>query len=148
MSTELQELYQEVILDHNRRPRNFRTIEGGRKAEGYNPLCGDRLTLYLRVDDDVITDVSFQGSGCAISKASASLLTESVKGKTIAQAEALFNRFQQMITAPVDASLDDLGKLSVLGGVRQFPVRVKCASLAWHTLRAAVDARDELVSTE
>jgi nitrogen fixation NifU-like protein len=148
MSTELQELYQEVILDHNRRPRNFRTIEGGRKAEGYNPLCGDRLTLYLRVDDDVITDVSFQGSGCAISKASASLLTENVKGKTIAQAEALFNRFQQMITAPVDASLDDLGKLSVLGGVRQFPVRVKCASLAWHTLRAAVEARDELVSTE
>jgi len=148
MSTELQELYQEVILDHNRRPRNFRTIEGGRKAEGYNPLCGDRLTLYLRVDDDVITDVSFQGSGCAISKASASLLTESVKGKTIAQADALFNRFQQMITAPVDASLDDLGKLSVLGGVRQFPVRVKCASLAWHTLRAAVEARDELVSTE
>ena len=148
MSTELQELYQEVILDHNRRPRNFRTIEGGRKAEGYNPLCGDRLTLYLRVDDDVITDVSFQGSGCAISKASASLLTESVKGKTIAQAEALFNRFQQMITAPVDASLDDLGKLSVLGGVRQFPVRVKCASLAWHTLRAAVEARDEVVSTE
>jgi nitrogen fixation NifU-like protein len=148
MSTELQELYQEVILDHNRRPRNFRTIEGGRKAEGYNPLCGDRLTLYLRVDDDVITDVSFQGSGCAISKASASLLTESVKGKTIAQAEALFHRFQQMITAPVDASLDDLGKLSVLGGVRQFPVRVKCASLAWHTLRAAVEARDELVSTE
>ena len=148
MSTELQELYQEVILDHNRRPRNFRTIEGGRKAEGYNPLCGDRLTLYLRVDDDVITDVSFQGSGCAISKASASLLTESVKGKTIAQAEALFNRFQRMITAPVDAPLDDLGKLSVLGGVRQFPVRVKCASLAWHTLRAAVEARDELVSTE
>ena len=148
MSTELQELYQEVILDHNRRPRNFRTIEGGRKAEGYNPLCGDRLTLYLRVDDDVITDVSFQGSGCAISKASASLLTENVKGKTIAQAEVLFNRFQQMITAPVDASLDDLGKLSVLGGVRQFPVRVKCASLAWHTLRAAVEARDELVSTE
>ena len=148
MSTELQELYQEVILDHNRRPRNFRTIEGGRKAEGYNPLCGDRLTLYLRVDDDVITDVSFQGSGCAISKASASLLTENVKGKTIAQAEALFNRFQEMITAPMDASLDDLGKLSVLGGVRQFPVRVKCASLAWHTLRAAVEARDELVSTE
>ena len=148
MSAELQELYQEVILDHNRRPRNFRTIAGGRKAEGYNPLCGDRLTLYLRVDDAVITDVSFQGSGCAISKASASLLTESVKGKTIAQAEALFTRFQRMITAPVDAPLDDLGKLSVLGGVRQFPVRVKCASLAWHTLRAAVEARDELVSTE
>ncbi|MGH9348290.1 MAG: Fe-S cluster assembly sulfur transfer protein SufU [Vicinamibacterales bacterium] len=148
MSAELQELYQEVILDHNRRPRNFRAIEGGRKAEGYNPLCGDRLTLYLRVDNALIKDVSFQGSGCAISKASASLLTESVKGKTIAEAEALFDRFQRMITAPADAPPDDLGKLTVLAGVRQFPVRVKCASLAWHTLRAAVEARDEVVSTE
>lgn len=148
MSAELQELYQEVILDHNRRPRNFRAIEGGRRAEGYNPLCGDRLTLYLRIDNGVIQDVSFQGSGCAISKASASLLTESVKGKTIADADALFERFQRMITAPPDASPDDLGKLAVLAGVRQFPVRVKCASLAWHTLRAAVDARDEVVSTE
>jgi nitrogen fixation NifU-like protein len=148
MSTDLQELYQEVILDHNRRPRNFRAIEGGRRAEGYNPLCGDRLTLYLRVDNGIIEDVGFQGSGCAISKASASLLTESVKGKTIAEADALFNRFQRMITAPAEAPPDDLGKLSVLAGVRQFPVRVKCASLAWHTLRAAVEARDEVVSTE
>ena len=148
MSAELRELYQEVILDHNRRPRNFRAIEGGRRAEGYNPLCGDRLTLYLRVDNGVITDVSFQGSGCAISKASASLLTESVKGKTTAEAEALFDRFQRMITASEDAPPDDLGKLTVLAGVRQFPVRVKCASLAWHTLRAAVEARDEVVSTE
>ena len=148
MSAELQDLYQEVILDHNRRPRNFRAIKGGRKAEGYNPLCGDRLTVYLRVDNGVIQDVSFQGSGCAISKASASLLTESVKGKTIAEAEALFDRFQRMITAAADAPPDDLGKLTVLAGVRQFPVRVKCASLAWHTLRAAVDARDEVVSTE
>jgi nitrogen fixation NifU-like protein len=148
MSTDLQELYQEVILDHNRRPRNFRVIEGGRKAEGYNPLCGDRLTLYVRVDNGIIKDIGFQGSGCAISKASASLLTESVKGKTIAEADALFNRFQRMITAPAEAPPDDLGKLSVLAGVRQFPVRVKCASLAWHTLRAAVEARDEVVSTE
>jgi len=148
MTTDLQELYQEVILDHNRRPRNFRAIEGGRRAEGYNPLCGDRLTLYLRVDNGIIKDVGFQGSGCAISKASASLLTESVKGKTIAEADALFNRFQRMITAPAEAPPDDLGKLSVLAGVRQFPVRVKCASLAWHTLRAAVEARDEVVSTE
>jgi len=147
MSAELQDLYQEVILDHNRRPRNFRAIEGGRRAEGYNPLCGDRLTLYLRVDNDVIKDVSFQGSGCAISKASASLLTESVKGKTIAEAAVLFDRFQRMITA-ADAPVDDLGKLNVLAGVRQFPVRVKCASLAWHTLRAAVEARDDVVSTE
>ena len=148
MSAELQDLYQEVILDHNRRPRNCRAIEGGRKAEGYNPLCGDRLTLYLRVDSGVIKDVSFQGSGCAISKASASLLTESVKGKTITEADALFDRFQRMITAAADAPVDDLGKLNVLAGVRQFPVRVKCASLAWHTLRAAVEARDEVVSTE
>jgi nitrogen fixation protein NifU and related proteins len=148
MSTELQDLYQEVILDHNRRPRNFRAMEGGRRAEGYNPLCGDRLTVYLRVDNDVIRDVSFQGSGCAISKASASLLTESVKGKTIAEADALFDRFQGMITGPAEAPLDDLGKLTVLAGVRRFPVRVKCATLAWHTLRAAVEARDEVVSTE
>ena len=129
----LDELYQEVILDHNRRPRNFRTIDAGRKAEGYNPLCGDRLTVYLRLAGDVIEDVSFQGSGCAISKASA---------------RALFDRFQQMITAPVTAVAGDLGKLNVLAGVRQFPVRVKCASLAWHTLRAAADARDDVVSTE
>ena len=106
MSADLQELYQEVILDHNRRPRNFRALEGGRKAEGYNPLCGDRLTVYLRVEDDVIADVSFQGSGCAISKASASLMTESVKGKTVAEANALFDRFQQMITAPPDSPVD------------------------------------------
>jgi nitrogen fixation protein NifU and related proteins len=148
MSTELQDLYQEVILDHNRRPRNFRLIEGGRRAEGYNPLCGDRFTIYLRTAHDVITDVGFQGSGCAISKASASLMTESVKGKTIAEVEALFDRFQKMITAPPDTPLDDLGKLTVLAGVRQFPVRVKCASLPWHALRAAMNAREEVVSTE
>jgi len=148
MSTDLQELYQEVILDHNRRPRNFRALAGGRKAEGFNPLCGDRLIVYVRVDDGVIADVSFQGSGCAISKASASLMTESVKGKTIAEADALFHRFQRMITSPPDRSADQLGKLTALAGVRQFPVRVKCASLAWHTLHAAMNARDELVSTE
>ncbi|HWF86917.1 MAG TPA: SUF system NifU family Fe-S cluster assembly protein [Vicinamibacterales bacterium] len=148
MSADLQELYQEVILDHNRRPRNFRALAGGRKAEGFNPLCGDRLSVYLRVDDGVISDVSFQGSGCAISKASASLMTESVKGKTIAEAGALFNRFLQMITSPPDSPADQLGKLTVLAGVRQFPIRVKCASLAWHTLHAAINARDEVVSTE
>jgi nitrogen fixation protein NifU and related proteins len=148
MSVELQELYQEVILDHNRQPRNFRALVGGRKAEGYNPLCGDRLTVYLRVENGLITDVSFQGSGCAISKASASLMTESIKGKSVADAGDLFNRFQQMITAPPDSPVDHLGKLTALAGVRQFPIRVKCASLAWHTLRAAVDARDEVVSTE
>ncbi|HEY5617860.1 MAG TPA: SUF system NifU family Fe-S cluster assembly protein [Vicinamibacterales bacterium] len=147
MSAELQDLYQEVILDHNRRPRNFRAIEKGCKAEGFNPLCGDRVTVYLTVDNGVITDVSFQGSGCAISKASASLMTESVKGKTIEEVQALFDRFQRMITAPAETPIDNLGKLMVLAGVRQFPVRVKCASLAWHTLRSAVDARDEVVST-
>jgi nitrogen fixation protein NifU and related proteins len=145
---ELQELYQEVVLDHNRRPRNFRVLERGRKAEGYNPLCGDRLTVFLCIDNGVISEVSFQGSGCAISKASASLMTESVKGKTIAEASVLFNQFQQMITAPADSPVDRLGKLTALAGVRQFPIRVKCASLAWHALRAAMDARDEMVSTE
>jgi nitrogen fixation NifU-like protein len=148
MNSDLQDLYQEVILDHNKRPRNFRAIESGRRAEGYNPLCGDRITVYLRLENDAIVDVSFQGSGCAISKASASLMTESLKGKTLAEADALAVRFHQMITAPADAPLEDLGKLSALAGVRQFPVRVKCASLAWHTLRAAASARDEVVSTE
>jgi nitrogen fixation NifU-like protein len=148
VSDDLQDLYQEVILDHNKRPRNFRPLEGGRKAEGYNPLCGDRFTVFLQIDNDTITDVSFQGSGCAISKASASLMTESVKGKSIDEAKATFDQFQKMITGPVDAPADHLGKLMVLAGVRQFPVRVKCASLAWHTLKSAVDARDEVVSTE
>jgi len=146
--SDLQELYQEMILDHNRRPRNFRALADGRKAEGYNPLCGDRLTVYLRIDDGVIKEATFQGSGCAISKASASLMTDSVKGKTVAEAEALFERFHRVVTAPPDAPVEDLGKLSVLAGVRQFPVRVKCATLAWYTLRAAAEARDEVVSTE
>ena len=150
---DLKDLYQEVILDHNRNPRNFRELEGcTRKADGYNPLCGDRLTLFLHVDGDVITDATFKGTGCAISKASASLLTETVKGKTVAQAEALFRRFQKMVTSPPDSAEDfsDLGKLFVLAGVREFPVRVKCASLAWHTLRSAVDKDKEAaaVTTE
>jgi nitrogen fixation NifU-like protein len=146
--SDLQDLYQEVILDHNRRPRNFRALDQGRKAEGYNPLCGDRLTVYLRVEDGVIKDATFQGSGCAISKASASIMTDVVKGKTVAEAEKLFERFHRAVTAPVDAPVEDLGKLSVLTGVRQFPVRVKCATLAWYALRAAAEARDEVVSTE
>ena len=148
MSVELQDLYQEVILDHNRRPRNFRALDSGRKAEGYNPLCGDRLTVYVRVDNGVITDASFQGSGCAISKASASLMTESVKGKAVDEAIGLLGRFQQMITALPDRPADQMGKLTALAGVRQFPGRVKCASLAWHTLHAALNARDAVVSTE
>ena len=148
MSEDLQDLYQEVILDHNRRPRNYRALEGGRKAEGYNPLCGDRLTVFLHVDEGVVKDVSFQGSGCAISKASASLMTETIKGKTLDEVQATFDDFHKMITGPTDGPADHLGKLTVLAGVRQFPVRVKCASLAWHTLKSAVDARDEVVSTE
>jgi len=148
MSADLQELYQEVILDHNRRPRNYRVLEGSRTAEGFNPLCGDHFTVYLKVDGGVIADVSFQGSGCAISKASASLMTESIKGKSVSDVARLFERFQQMITAPPDTLVDGLGKLEALAGVRQFPIRVKCASLAWHTLRAALDSRGEVVSTE
>jgi nitrogen fixation NifU-like protein len=148
MNAELQELYQEVILDHNRRPRNFRALECARRAEGFNPLCGDHFTVYLRLDDDVIADVGFQGSGCAISKASASMMTESVKGRTTADATALLDRFQRMITSPADSPVDHVGKLAALAGVRQFPARVKCASLAWHTLRAALDSHEEVVSTE
>ncbi len=148
MNRDLQDLYQEVILDHNKRPRNFRAIDPARKAEGFNPLCGDRLTVFLRVEDGRIQDASFQGSGCAISKASASLMTESVKGKTLEEAGELFDRFHRMITRGPDEAIEDLGKLSVLAGVRQFPVRVKCASLAWHTLQSALQARAETVSTE
>lgn len=136
--SELTELYQEVILDHNRRPHNFRVIEGATKLEGYNPLCGDRLTLYVAMDGGVIKDVAFQGSGCAISKASASLMTDALKGKTADEARALFDQFHAMITSDHDGPTADLGKLSVLAGVREFPTRIKCASLAWHTMKAAV----------
>ncbi len=146
--SELSELYQEVILDHNRRPRNFRTIEHpSHRAQGHNPLCGDRLSLYLQVDDGQISDVAFQGSGCAISKASASLMTDAVKGHSVAEAQQLFERFHRMVTTPPDQPVESLGKLAVLAGVREFPVRVKCASLAWHTLKAALDRLPE-VSTE
>jgi nitrogen fixation NifU-like protein len=148
---DLRDLYQEVILDHNRRPRNFRAIEdASRKAEGYNPLCGDRLTVFLRLDGDVVRDVSFTGSGCAISKASASLMTDAVKGKTVREASRLFEAFHAMVTTSSTAEPDvsDLGKLAVLAGVREFPARVKCASLAWHTLKAALLAEGERVSTE
>jgi nitrogen fixation protein NifU and related proteins len=149
--SDLRELYQEVILDHNKRPRNFRTLESAnRKADGFNPLCGDKLTIYLRIEDDRIEDVGFVGSGCAISKASASLMTDSIKGKTLDEAAQLFERFHALVTSPpdVEPDVEGLGKLLVFAGVREFPVRVKCASLAWHTLRAAVDARPEPVSTE
>ena len=147
--SDLSDLYQEVILDHNKRPRNFRAIESPtHRAEGYNPLCGDRLNLYVQLDGDVITDVAFQGTGCAISKASASLMTDAVKGHTVGEARELFQRFHNVVTTPPDQPVEDLGKLSVLAGVREFPVRVKCASLAWHTLHSAMEARDPVVSTE
>jgi nitrogen fixation NifU-like protein len=148
--SELSDLYQEVILDHNRRPRNFRAIEGAsRQQEGYNPLCGGRLTLYVTLDGDRIADVAFQGSGCAISKASASLMTEALKGKTVAEARGLFDKFHEMVTSAPETEAADLGKLSVLSGVREYPTRVKCASLAWHTLKAAVSGdTDAPVTTE
>jgi nitrogen fixation NifU-like protein len=159
--SELNDLYQEVILDHNRRPHNFRVIDAATaKQEGYNPLCGDRLTLYLTLDGDVIKDAAFQGSGCAISKASASLMTDALKGKTVAEARALFDAFHTMITSDPTKPLEDLstearsakvdlGKLAVFAGVREFPTRIKCASLAWHTMKAAVAHETDLpVSTE
>jgi nitrogen fixation protein NifU and related proteins len=148
--SELTDLYQEVILDHNRRPHNFRAIDAASaKQEGYNPLCGDRLTLYLTLDGEVIKDAAFQGSGCAISKASASLMTDAVKGKTVAEARELFEQFHAMITSNPETPPADLGKLSVFAGVREFPTRIKCASLAWHTMKAAVaHETDAPVSTE
>jgi len=149
--SDLRELYQEVILDHNKRPRNFHAIDTPtRVAKGHNPLCGDRLTLYVRIDGDRIADVGFEGSGCAISKASASLMTEAVKGKTVVEAEALFDRFHDLVTSPPDepVSTNGLGKLAVFAGIREYPARVKCASLAWHTMKNAVEDRGEVAKTE
>ncbi|WP_031431229.1 Fe-S cluster assembly sulfur transfer protein SufU [Methylomicrobium agile] len=150
MFDELRDLYQEVIFDHNRNPRNFRVMEdANRQVEGFNPLCGDHLTLYLKMDGDVIKDVSFQGSGCAISTASVSLMTEIVKGMTEQQAEALFKKFHEMTTGKDEnLQLEALGKLAVLAGVREYPARVKCATLAWHTLDAALKNQHTPVSTE
>jgi nitrogen fixation NifU-like protein len=146
--SDLNDLYQEVILDHNRRPRNFHVLaDASHSAEGYNPLCGDRLMLYLRVADGRIEDVSFQGAGCAISKASASMMTDVLKGRTIAEANALFDRFHRMVTTPPEQGVEDMGKLSSLAGVREFPIRIKCASLAWHTLKAAMK-NEHRISTE
>ncbi len=147
---DLRELYQETILDHSKRPRNFRELPGASaKAVGHNPLCGDRVTVYLRLDGGRIADVAFVGQGCAISKASASLMTDAVKGKSTVEAHALFQRFHKMVTARPDDPVDgSLGKLAVLSGVCEFPVRVKCASLPWHTLEAALEAKTETVSLE
>jgi nitrogen fixation NifU-like protein len=148
--SELRELYQQVILDHNRKPRNFRTLEdANRTAEGYNPLCGDQITLALRVEDGVVKDAAFQGSGCAISKAAASMMTASIIGKREDEVEALSRRMHAMLTTETNGdTAREVGKLVVFAGVREFPSRVKCATLAWHTLEAALKEAPEPVSTE
>jgi nitrogen fixation NifU-like protein len=151
VSEELNDLYQQVILDHNKKPRNYHGMEhASGKSEGYNPLCGDRIIIYVKVEGNRIQDISFEGSGCAISKASASLMTESVKGKSKEETEALFDRVHRMLTAGPDASIDvqGLGKLAAFSGVREFPVRVKCATLAWHTLNSALKGEQDPISTE
>ena len=148
--SELSELYQQVILDHNKKPRNFRKLEAANhKAEGYNPLCGDQLTVYLQLENDTVKDISFEGSGCAISKAAASMMTQAVKGKTKQEAERLFSEFHKIVTSELDekGTPNQLGNLEIFSGGREFPVRVKCATLALHTMQAAMN-NQELVSTE
>ena len=148
--SEINDLYQEVILDHNKNPRNFREIEHPTQtADGHNPLCGDALKVYLEMDENTVKDVAFLGSGCAISKASASMMTQTVKGKTREEAERIFDEFHRMVTGELDAETDDniLGKLKIFAGVLEFPARVKCASLSWHTLHAALNGKEE-ISTE
>jgi nitrogen fixation NifU-like protein len=145
---DLRELYQQVIFDHNKKPHNFRKLENANhQADGHNPLCGDQITVYLNVEGEVIKDISFHGSGCAISKASASMMTDSLKGKTKAEAEALFDKVHKMLTGDDSIDAQGLGKLAALSGVSEFPVRVKCATLGWHTVRAALESK-ESVSTE
>jgi nitrogen fixation NifU-like protein len=147
---ELRDLYQDVILEHSKRPRNYRTLDApNHKAEGFNPLCGDHFTVYLDVaEDGQIRDVSFQGSGCAISKASASIMTQAVKGKRIEEAQTLFEKFHRVVTGKNGSEAEDLGKLAAFAGVSEYPVRVKCATLAWHALRAALEGEQQAVSTE
>ncbi|HEX8473831.1 MAG TPA: SUF system NifU family Fe-S cluster assembly protein [Pyrinomonadaceae bacterium] len=148
--SELSELYQQVILDHNKKPRNFRKLENAnRTAEGFNPLCGDQLTVYLEMDGGVVKEITFEGSGCAISKAAASMMTQSLKGKTRDDAETLFQQFHQMVTGEFDVETtpNSLGNLKIFAGVRDYPARVKCASLSWHTMRAALEGQ-ERVTTE
>jgi nitrogen fixation protein NifU and related proteins len=148
--SDLRELYQEVILDHNRNPRNFGVLaDANRDAEGHNPLCGDRVSVYLRVEGERIADIAFQGSGCAISTASASLMTESLKGKTLGEARELFHSFHDLVTTGRNSGgVESLGKLAVFSGVREYPIRVKCATLAWHAVQAALDQKERPVSTE
>jgi nitrogen fixation NifU-like protein len=143
-------LYQDLILDHNRAPQNFRRMEdANRRVEGANPLCGDRLTVWLKMENGIIQDVAFQGSGCAISKASASMMTSAVKGKSQEEAETLFDRFHRLVTGGMEqAEAQSLGKLAAFSGLSEFPVRVKCASLSWHAMKAALKEPDTVVSTE
>jgi nitrogen fixation protein NifU and related proteins len=148
--SELSELYQQVILDHNKKPRNFRKLDtANHSAEGFNPLCGDHLTVYLDLENDLVKDVGFEGSGCAISKASASMMTQAVKGKSKEEAETLFKEFHSMVTGELDEEIEEnsLGNLKIFAGVREFPVRVKCATLPWHTMHAAIN-KQEQISTE
>ncbi|MCX6898432.1 MAG: SUF system NifU family Fe-S cluster assembly protein [Verrucomicrobia bacterium] len=148
MFEDLNDLYQQVILDHSRSPRNFKKLDGAnRVAHGHNPLCGDRITVYLHLDGDVISDISFEGSGCAISKASASVMTTTLKGKTIAEAQKMFAQFRQLVTTDKPDG-EDIGKLAVFAGVHKFPARVKCAILAWHALVSALEGRPCMVTTE
>jgi nitrogen fixation NifU-like protein len=148
--SELRELYQELILEHSKAPRNFRQPAGANQsAEGYNPLCGDHFTVYLEMDGDSIRDIGFQGSGCAVSKASASMMTQMVKGKSKPEAERIFRQFRDMVAGHPSANAEgDLGKLTVFAGVAKFPARVKCATLAWHALQAAIERKQEAVTTE
>jgi nitrogen fixation NifU-like protein len=148
--TDLRELYQQVILDHNRNPRNFRELpHATKKVDGYNPLCGDHYTVFLELDGDVIKDVSFTGNGCAISKSSASVMTSSVKGKRVDEAERMFEIFHKLVTGePVGLDATELGRLAAFSGVSEFPARVKCAILAWHTLHNALQGEEEMVTTE
>lgn len=147
---DLRDLYQEVILEHSKAPRNYRQLAAAnQKAEGFNPLCGDHFTVYLDIDGGLIRDIAFQGSGCAISKASASMMTQAVKGKSKAEAQKLFGTFHKLVTTgEANGDRNDLGKLEVFSGVSEFPVRVKCATLAWHTLQSALEGKQDPVSTE
>src|SRR5215469_770046 len=149
--SDLSSLYQEVILDHSKKPHNYRVMDGAdREADGYNPLCGDKVRIYLKLDGDRISDISFLGSGCAISTASASILTDTLKGRTQAEADALFKTFHDLVTGKDSANKENpgLGKLAVFSGVYEFPARVKCATLAWHTMRSALSGSQEVTSTE
>jgi nitrogen fixation NifU-like protein len=146
---DLRDLYQELILEHSKHPRNYRALpDASRKVEGFNPLCGDHFTIYLKLDGDTLTDITFEGAGCAISKSSASVMTQALKGKSKQQAEELFNRFHDLVTGKSHSTTEELGKLAAFSGVSEFPVRVKCATLAWHAVHEALAGANEAVSTE